>query len=409
MTAMLPASAPLRRQFPAFEAAGGAPLHYLDSAATTQTPEPVLRAIYDYQCAGQGPVHRGLYALGERASVAYEDARAGIARFIGAGAPDELVFTRSATESINLIAQGWLRQRLSPGDQVWVTRQEHHSNFLPWQRVCAERGAQLRIIELHADGTLDLSGADGLFGPRTRLIALPLVSNVLGVVNPVRQLCAAARRQGIPVAVDAAQAVALGQLDVASLDCDFAAFSAHKMYGPDGIGALYARQARLRELQPLLVGGGMVDTVEAGGARWSPPPGGLEAGSPNVIGAVGFAAAVRWLQGIDLEGERRRLDRLAAYAADALRALPAVQRYSPAGSHILAFNLDPVHPHDVAQVASERGVAVRAGHHCCQPLLDFLGVPATVRLSLAVYNDERDIDALVSSLEDALALFGGPA
>jgi cysteine desulfurase/selenocysteine lyase len=403
---MLPVAAQIKSRFPVFSAAGGERLHYLDNAATTQTPEPVLRAMDDYVRAGQGPVHRGLYALGERASAVYEDARAEIARFIGASLPGELVFTRSATESINLVAEGWLRQRLAPGDQVWVTRQEHHSNFLPWQRVCADCGAELCIIELRADGSLDLEGSPGLLGSRTRLIALTLISNVLGIANPVQQLCAAARERSIPVLVDAAQAVALGQLDVATLDCDFSAFSAHKMYGPDGIGALYARRTRMAEIQPLLVGGGMVDSLTESGPRWSPPPAGLEAGSPNVTAAVGFAAAARWLAGMDLGAARSRLDELARYAWHALQELPTMRRYSPPGSHILAFNLGAIHPHDVAQVAAEQGVAVRAGHHCCQPLLQFLDVPATVRLSLALYNDERDIDALVAALEEARALFG---
>lgn len=403
---MLPGAAQIRNQFPVFGSREGAQLHYLDNAATTQTPESVLSAMDDYQRAGQGPVHRGLYRLGERASAMYESARADIARFIAASTPDELVFTRSATESINLVAEGWLRRRLAPGDRVWVTRQEHHSNFLPWQRVCAERGAELRIIELQADGTLDLDAATELLGPRTRLIALTLISNVLGIANPVRQLSADARGRGIPVLVDAAQAVALGELDVAALGCDFCAFSAHKMYGPDGIGALYASRSRLLEMEPLLVGGGMVDTVTDTEARWSPPPAGLEAGSPNVTGAVGFAAAARWLATVDLDSARQRLDGLARYAWNTLQELPSMRLYSPEGAHILAFNLGEIHPHDVAQVAAENGVAVRAGHHCCQPLLQFLGVPATVRLSLALYNDKHDIDALVAALEEARALFG---
>jgi cysteine desulfurase/selenocysteine lyase len=297
---------------------------------------------------------------------------------------------------------------LAPGDRVWVTRQEHHSNFLPWQRVCAERGADLCIIELRPDGSLDLDAAPELLGPRTRLVAVTLVSNVLGIANPVEQLCSNASERGIPVLVDAAQAVALGELDVVRLGCDFCAFSAHKMYGPDGIGALYAPRSRLLELEPLLVGGGMVDSVTEARAQWAPPPAALEAGSPNVTGAVGFAAAARWLAGLDLDAARQRLDALALYAWKALHGLASIQLYSPAGSHILAFNLGEIHPHDVAQVASEHGVAVRAGHHCCQPLLRFLGAPATVRVSLALYNDERDVDALVIALDEAVALLGGP-
>lgn len=407
MTSTLPGQAQLLRQFPVF-ASQGPPLHYLDNAATTQTPCAVIDAMRDYQCRGRGPVHRGLYPLAEAASFDYEDARRTVAGFIGSADASQLVFTRSATESINLVASGWLQSRLGPGDVVWVTRQEHHSNFLPWLRVCRQRGARLGIIELTEDGRLDLESAPELFESHTRLIALTLVSNVLGITNPVAELCREARAAGIPVLVDAAQAVAHRPLDVVALDCDFCAFSAHKMYGPDGIGALYARTERLAEMAPLLVGGGMVDRVLGETAEWLPAPAGLEAGSPNVTGAIGFAAAARWLSGLDREAGIAQLRRLGAYAITMLDELGRVTRYSPGDdAHIIAFNLAGVHPHDVAQVAAEHGVAVRAGHHCCQPLLAHLGTAATVRLSLGLYNSEADIDALGAALREALALFGG--
>ena len=397
----------LRGAFPALAAAGGT-LHYLDNAATTQKPSAVIDAVRRSLAHGQGPVHRGLYPLADAASAAYEEARARVARFVGAADAAEIVFTRSATESINLVAEGWLRPRLRPGDRVWVTRMEHHANFLPWQRVCRATGAELRVVELDEEGRLDLGGAPDLFDPRTRLIALCQVSNVLGLENPVREVCRLAAAAGIAVLVDAAQSVPHQAVDVRELGCDFFAFSAHKVYGPGGIGALYGRPARLEETEPLLVGGGMVDLVEDAEASWAPVPGRFEAGSPNLAGAVGFAAAVDWASGVGLERIRAQVTDLTRQAMAALGEIPGLrllptEHARPAS--IVSFDLTGVHPHDVAQVAGERGVAVRAGHHCAQPLMRHLGLAATVRASFAAYNDAADVTALVEAVDAAGRLF----
>jgi cysteine desulfurase/selenocysteine lyase len=400
----------LRADFPLLhEAELGRSLHYLDNAATTHKPQAVIDAISGCYREFYASVHRGLYPLAEEATRRYEDARDTVARFVGAPVADQLVFTRSTTESINMVAHGWARPRLSPGERIWVTRMEHHANLLPWQRICHERGAELRVIELCEDGSLDWQRAEDLFDRRTRLIALCHVSNVLGIVNPLQAICERAAMQGIPVLVDAAQSVPHLTVNANKLDCDFLAFSAHKMYGPCGIGALYAKPQRLEEMEPLLVGGGMVDEVTMDASSWAEYPTRFEAGSPNLADAVGFAAAVDYMEQLGRDGihdqvstlTRRALDALAEVRGLTLLAQPGVDR-----SGIISFTLDGVHPHDVAQIAGEQGVALRAGHHCCQPLLQHLGLAATVRASFAVYNSEADIDALLAAIDQAQQVFG---
>ena len=401
----------IRQDFPLLRDAPLAQgLHYLDNAATTHKPQLVIDAISDCYAGYYGPIHRGLYPLAEEATRRYERARARLATFLGAASADELVFTRSATEAINMVAWGWARERLQPGDRIWVSRMEHHANYLPWQRICRDRGAELRVIELHEDGSLDLAGAPELFAPQTRLIALCQVSNVLGVENPLRELCATARAHDIPVLVDAAQGVSHLPLDVSELGCDFLVCSAHKMYGPSGIGLLYARAERLEEMAPLLLGGGMVDQVGEGmrDSSWTAVPARFEAGSPNLAGAVAFAAAADYLQGLERNRVQAHLNTLTAAAAEALAGLPGLRLLPPAGSRrsaILSFNLDAVHPHDLAQVAGEQGVAIRAGHHCAQPLMRSLGLVATARASFGVYNDMDDVEALVRAVDSARRLF----
>lgn len=398
----------LKALFPLLDGAGDA-LHYLDNAATAHKPAAVIDAVTACYRDDYGPVHRGLYPLAERASECYESAREVVAGFIGASRPEQLIFTRSTTESINLIARGWAGRVLRPGDEVWVTAMEHHSNYLPWQAVCREAGARLRVIECDASGTLDLDGARGLFGDRTRLIALSHVSNVLGVINPVEDIIEVARARGIPVLLDGAQAVGHGPVDVGALGCDFYAFSAHKMYGPTGIGALYAAPERLAELEPLLLGGGMVEEVGDTDSTWLPAPAAFEAGSPNLAGAAGFAAAAAFIDKQLPDAAGRHVIDLAAAAAEALAGVAEVTCYGPArrdrGSGIVSFNVEGIHPHDVAQVAGEQGVAVRAGHHCCQPLMDRLGVPATVRASFVPYNAQSDVDALIAAVRHAVDMF----
>jgi cysteine desulfurase/selenocysteine lyase len=332
-----------------------------------------------------------------------------VARFICAPSARQLVFTRSTTEAINMVAQGWARARLARGDRIWVTRMEHHANLLPWQRVCRERGAELRVIELDKDGRLDWQAAGELFDRRTRLIALGQISNVLGIENPVQALCARAAEEAVPVLVDAAQSVAHSRVDVTDLDCDFLAFSAHKMYGPTGVGALYAKAERFAEMEPLLVGGGMVDEVTLQTASWTGCPQRFEAGSPNLAGAAGFAAAVEYVNQLDMEVIHAHVSSLTARVVEALAQVPGLRlipERTVDRAAIVSFVVDGVHPHDLAQIAGEQGVAVRAGHHCCQPLMQHLGVTATTRASVAVYNDEADIAALVRAIDRARRLFG---
>jgi len=397
----------LKAQFPLLADAGAA-LHYLDNAATTHKPGAVVDAVADCYRHHYGPVHRGLYPLAEQASGQYEGARAAVAQMIGAPGPEQLVFTRGTTESINLVAQGWARNMLRPGDSVWVTAMEHHSNYLPWQAVCRDTGARLRVIECDAAGELDIDGATDLLGERTRLIAVTQVSNVLGAAPPLEDIVARARDRGIPVLVDGAQAVGHAPVDVAALGSDFYAFSAHKMYGPTGIGALHVAAERLVEMEPVLRGGGMVEEVGETDSTWLPAPARFEAGSPNLAGAAGFAAAADFTRQWMLAGAGH-VQALAAEAADALRRMPGVTGYGPPpeaqASGIVSFNIDGVHPHDAAQVAGERGVALRAGHHCCQPLMHRLGVAATVRASFAPYNDRADVTAMLEAVEEAKRLF----
>lgn len=396
----------IRAKFPLL-AAGH--LHYLDNAATSQKPASVIETIGECYRSCYGPVHRGLYTLAEKASADYERARSVVASMVGAQAPEQLIFTRSATESVNLVAQGWARHRMQPGDEVWVSRMEHHANYLPWQAVCKETGAVLKIIECDAQGRLDLDQAWGPFGERSKLIALCHVSNVLGTINPVASIVDRAREAGIPVLVDGAQAAGHLAVDLEELGCDFYAFSAHKMYGPTGIGALVAARRRLDEMQPLLYGGGMVDVVGELESQWMPAPAKFEAGSPNLAGAVGFAAAADFVREELFSGAEQHLAGLVETSILGLRELSDVTVYGPLNaserSGIISFNIAGVHPHDVAQVAAEHNVAVRAGHHCCQPLMHRLGESATVRASFAPYNLPSDVEALLTSVKAAQETF----
>lgn len=400
----------LKADFPLFQdSQAGRSLHYLDNAATTQKPAAVIEAIGDCYRSSYGPINRGLYPLAEQATRDYEKARELVARFIGAPSPEQLIFTRSTTESINMVAYGWAHPRLQAGEQIWVTRMDHHANLLPWQRICHQRGARLRMIELDENGLLDWQATEGLFDKQTRLIALCHVSNVLGVENPVQALCARAAAEGIPVLVDAAQSVSHLPVDVMALGCDFMAFSAHKMYGPSGIGALYATPERLEEMEPLLVGGGMVDRVTLESSDWSACPARFEAGSPNLADAVGFAAAAGYLTRVGMDNVHRHVSALTRQALDALADVPGLQlipHHAIDRSAIISFTIDGIHPHDLAQVAGEQGVAMRAGHHCCQPLMQHLGLTATTRASFALYNGPQDVMALLQAIDRARALFG---
>ena len=399
----------LRKDFSIFDH-GTQPLHYLDSAASSQKPNCVIDAIDDCYRKHYAPVHRGLYPLAEEASAQYEAARQIISNFIHSPSENNIVFTRSATEAINLVASGWARQHVQAGDEIWVSQMEHHSNFLPWQRVCQERGAQLRLIPLDDCGRLDQAKAEGLFGHKTRLIALTHISNVLGVINPIEDIIATANQHSIPVLIDAAQSVGHVPLDVQALNCDFLVASAHKMCGPTGVGFLYAKQARLLETEPLLLGGGMVDEVSIDGSSWADIPQRFEAGSPNLAGVLGFAAAATYLHSIGREHIEARIRELTQSAAASLLDVDGMTVYGPdrgddrAG--ILSFNIDNIHPHDLAHIAGEQEVAIQAGHHCCQPLMSHLNVTSTARASFSFYSNESDILALKESILEAKRVFG---
>lgn len=386
------------------------PLHYLDSAASSQKPRCVTDAISHCYSHDYGPVHRGLYPLAEKASEDYEAARQTIASFINARSADQIVFTRSATEAINLVASGWASQHLKAGNDIWVSQMEHHSNFLPWQRVCQNLGTRLRIIPLDENGQLESGKAESLFDARTGFIAITQVSNVLGTINPIKEIIARAKQLSIPVLVDAAQAVGHMPVDVQDLDCDFLAASAHKMCGPTGIGFLYGKPERLAETEPLLLGGGMVDEVSFDQSSWAEIPARFEAGSPNLSGAIGFAAAVDYLKDIGMTAIEQRVQELTNQACRTLSEIEGLTFYgSPTNTNhggILSFNVDEIHPHDIAHIAAEHGVAIRAGHHCCQPLMEHLGVSSTARASFSFYNNEEDIAALAQAILDAKKILG---
>lgn len=378
--------------------------HYLDSAATTQMPCAVIDSItacYQHQLA---PVHRGIYPLAEQATASYSFARETVASFIASPTPEQLVFSRSCTESINMVAQGWAGPRLAPGDWVWVTAREHHSNYLPWQRVCEQTGAELRVLDW-ADQ--EFPDTRELFDARSKLIALSHVSNVLGTESPVQAICSEASHHGIATLVDGAQAVGHLGVDVAKIDCDFYAFSAHKMYGPVGIGALYAKSDRLQEMDPLLLGGGMVDSVANPRSQWADVPQRFEAGSPNYPAAMGFAAAVQYLEGMELRRVQQHVGEVCGLAAEHLGDLPGVRLLAPVRSSatLFSFVVDGVHPHDVAQVAADFGVAIRAGHHCCQPLMQQLNLSACCRASFGVYSTADDALALRDAVAHAIQIF----
>jgi len=398
----------VRADFPALrQEIHGRPLVYLDNAATTQKPEAVLASIdtfYRRDCAN---VHRGVHTLSQRATVAYESARSAVKRHLGARDSREIVFTRGTTEAINLVAWSFVRPRLGEGDEILISEMEHHSNIVPWQLLCAERGATLRVIPIDDRGDVILEEYERLLTERTRIVGITWVSNALGTVNPVREMIATAHARGIPVLVDAAQAVPHLAVDVEKLDCDFLAFSGHKAYGPTGIGALYGKRIHLLEMQPYQGGGDMILSVSFERTVYQEPPYRFEAGTPNIAGAVGLAAALGYLEGIGHEAitdhERRLLDE----ATRKVLEVPGARLIGTARqrSSVLSFVIDGIHPHDVGTILDTEGVAVRAGHHCAQPVMKRYGVSATLRASFGIYNSSDEIDALVRGLRKVREVF----
>ena len=399
----------LRVDFPilARHVRGGRRLAYLDNAATTQSPEAVLDAIRDYYTTSNANVHRALHQLAEEATVAYEDARKTVASFIGAPSPRSIVFTRGTTEGVNLVAAGWGRRFVKAGDAIVVTRMEHHSNLVPWQRLAAETGATLRFIPMRDDGTLDLDALPALLDDRARIIAVTHVSNVLGTRNPIETITSMARERGVRVLVDGAQSTPHMSIDVRSLGCDFLAFSGHKMLGPMGIGVLYGDEDLLAVMDPFMTGGEMISAVHDESATWAEPPHKFEAGTPNVGGAIGLAAAIRYLQKIGMAAVQRYTGELSGYAYERLRAIDGVTVHGAAADRhgAISFSVDGVHPHDLTTLVDQAGVAIRGGHLCAQPLMRRLGVPSVSRASVYVYNLHDEIDQLVDAIGEAREFF----
>lgn len=397
-----------RRDFPALnQEIRGYPLVYLDNAATTQKPRAVIDAIREYYECDNANVHRGVHALSVRATEHYEQARVAVQRFLNAAAPSEIVFTRGATEAINLVAQSYARPRLQPGDEILITEMEHHSNIVPWQMVCKQTGAISRVAPINDAGEVIPEEYVKLLSPRTRLVAFTHVSNALGTINPVVEMTRLARERGAVVLIDGAQAVSHLAIDVQALGCDFYVFSGHKMYGPTGVGAFWGRGELLAEMEPYQGGGDMIRSVTFEETTYADPPARFEAGTPNIAGAIGLVAAIRYLERIGRDALAAYESELLAYATERVREIPGVRLIGTARekASIVSFTVDGVHPHDAGTIADRLGVAIRTGHHCAQPLMQRFGVPATCRASLALYNTRADIDALVLALQRAREVF----
>jgi cysteine desulfurase/selenocysteine lyase len=401
----------LRADFPIFDQEiHGKPLAYLDSAVSAQKPRQVLDALRTFYETSYGNVHRGVYLLSERATSAYEGARSKLAAFVNAPSPRELIFVRGATEGLNLVAYSWGLNNLGPGDVVIVTELEHHSNFVPWQYVAKRTGAEFRMIRLTDEGELALDRLDDLAGEgNVKVVAANLVSNALGTVNPIERLAAWAREQGAISVVDAAQAAPHRRIDVQALGCDFLAFSSHKMCGPTSVGALWGRTELLEAMEPFNLGGHMIRSVRFEETTWGELPYKFEAGTQPIAEAVGFGAAADYLNDVGLEAIEEHEHELTAYALERLADLRGVITYGPPAERragIISFNVEGIHPHDVAQVLDSEGVAIRAGHHCCQPLMTRLGVAATNRASFYLYTVPDEIDRLVDGLHKARRILG---
>jgi len=395
----------VRADFPILgRAVHGKPLVYLDNAATTQKPQAVLDALTRYYTEINANVHRGVHELSERATEAFEAARQRVCRFLNASGPSEIVFTRNATESINLVAQSFLRPRLQDGDEVLVSAMEHHSNIVPWQLV----GARLRVAPIDDRGELLLDEMERLIGPRTRLVAMTHMSNALGTVTPAAEVVRIAHRHGVPVLLDGSQAAYHMRVDVRALDCDFYAATGHKLYGPTGIGVLYGREAHLEAMPPFLGGGDMIRTVAFERSTWNALPYKFEAGTPDIAGAVGLHAAIDYLDAVGLDHAARHERALLAYGTQVLEDVPGLRIIgtAPDKSSILSFVMDGVHPHDIGTIVDREGIAIRTGHHCAQPVMERFGIPATARASLAMYNTIEELEALGRAHARVREVFG---
>ncbi|MGD0029936.1 cysteine desulfurase [Paenibacillus illinoisensis] len=399
----------IREQFPILhQEINGHPLVYLDNAATSQKPLSVINAIKHYYEFENSNVHRGVHTLGSRATDAYEGAREKVAKFINARRTQEIIFTRGTTTALNLVASSYGRSVCKEGDEIVITPMEHHSNLIPWQQVAKETGATLKYIPLQPDGNIDLADVDKTITNKTKIVAIAYVSNVMGVIHPVKQIAEIAHRNGAVIVVDGAQSTPHMKVDVQDLDCDFYALSGHKMCGPTGIGALYGKKALLESMEPVEFGGEMIDDVGLYESNWKELPWKFEGGTPIIAGAVGLGAAIDFLEQIGMDEIAHHESVLAAYATERMAEIDGLTIYGPAKRHVgvVTFNLGDVHPHDVATVLDASGVAIRAGHHCCQPLMRWLQVSSTARASFYLYNNEQDVDRLVSALIQTKEYFG---
>ncbi len=394
----------IRKDFPILERkVYGKPLVYLDNAATSQKPRQVIDALVDYYENYNANIHRAVHCLGEEATAAYEEARAKVAKFINAPSPESVIFTRNTTEAINLVAYTWGRANVLEGDEILLTQMEHHSNLIPWQRLASEKGATVRYIELTDTQTLALDGLENLFDARTRIAAMPHVSNSLGTINPVEKIAAEARRNGTLFLVDGAQGAPHLPVDVQAIGCDFYAFSSHKMLGPTGLGVLYGRPELLEEMEPFLGGGEMIRKVTFEGATWNDLPWKFEAGTPNIADVIAFGSAIDYLNQLGMENVREHEIEITDYALTRLSQLEGIVMYGPPDPRerggVVSFNFGDLHPHDIGTVLDHHGVAIRAGHHCTQPLMRTLGVSGTARASFYIYNIPEEVDVLIEALE----------
>ncbi|MBB3908928.1 cysteine desulfurase [Anoxybacillus rupiensis] len=397
----------VRQLFPILDQeVNGKPLVYLDSAATSQKPLPVIEALNQYYRGYNSNVHRGVHTLGTKATDAYEGAREKVRKFINAKSTQEIIFTRGTTTALNTVAASYGRANLREGDEIVITYMEHHSNIIPWQQVAKYTGATLKYIPLQEDGSISLEDVEKTVTPNTKIVSVMQVSNVLGAINPIKQIAQIAHQNGAVMVVDAAQSAPHMKVDVQDLDCDFLAFSGHKMCGPTGIGVLYGKRSLLEQMEPVEFGGEMIDFVGLYESTWKELPWKFEGGTPIIAGAIGLGAAIDFLEQIGLENIMAYEHQLAQYALEQLSAIEGLTIYGPKErAGLVTFNIDNVHPHDVATVLDAEGIAVRAGHHCAQPLMKWLHVSATARASFYLYNTEEDIDRLVAALKKTKEYF----
>ncbi|ANA78945.1 cysteine desulfurase [Paenibacillus glucanolyticus] len=401
--------ASVREQFPILhQEINGHPLVYLDNAATSQKPQVVIDAVKRYYEWENSNVHRGVHTLGSRATDAYEGAREKVARFINAESSEQIIFTRGTTTALNLVASSYARSVCGPGDEIVLTEMEHHSNLIPWQQAALAVGATLKYIPLQPDGSIRVEDVEAIVTERTKVVAIAYVSNVMGIVHPVKQIAEIAHRHGAVVVVDGAQSTPHMKVDVQDLDCDFYALSGHKMCAPTGIGALYGKKALLESMEPIEFGGEMINDVGLYESNWKELPWKFEGGTPIIAGAVGLGAAIDFLEEIGMDAIEQHETQLAAYAMNRMSEIEGITIYGPRERKVglVTFNLGDVHPHDVATVLDAQGIAIRAGHHCCQPLMRWLKVSSTARASFYLYNTEEDVDRLVSALIQTKEYFG---